>query len=606
LADLTGYIGPNVQSFDFVAGVISLLPPDVNTSIGALRDELVGSGWTNPTLPDGDQDGTLATGSLTALSFPAHAEGSDGSGVPDIGGGQFAGTFDGITFKFYDPLAVPPDPDPIEGGVIWVPLSTTALGTLGTFLGLVSDATRWAFGFVSGNAIEATLSVTAHDTGPQGNIDAYTGSWAPGGDYLGGQGPTGGGWNVYSEPAPVTGDTMKLTIFQGEFGSPSPALKFELPSGSGNTTTYALAQLEYNYGFNPYQVAIRCLPGTGGSSVVGTQKVLAAALNVPAVLGPVSINISGVVNTAGSVPVVIETTLPHGRTMQDRIKLAGIAGAAHANGAWWVAKIPTPTSLWISNAPLVFVFGDGNAYTGGGSVYEIGTSAVFAIANVVNDPSGPVVITTVLPNGYQPGDFVSPSGAGGIANLRGVYSVAAVLSPTEFEIAKFDAGILDGDGNAYTGGGTLTSGIFQAMFAAQIDTLFYDDGNTSGSVVAAQGVFGSFTLQQRLYLDGSMELSSLATYSMAIHVPWSGEAGDGETSALKPILVAPYVALRIAAGQETRLAGTLWDSYVELQNYDYGQRATHEGISYMAWVTHEPTLATLNATLFMKSETTSS
>jgi len=610
MPELSGYIGPNVQSGIFVSGQISFAPPEVNSSVSTLRDQLVVAGWSNPTLASGDKDGTFATGTLTALSFPAHDPSSSGSGVPDTSGGGSAGTFDGVTFRFYDPYARPPDPDPPTAGVVWVALSTTSLGTLETFLGLASSNTRWNFAMVSGDAIEATLSVTAQRTGPGGNIDAYSvsGSWAPNGSYLGGPGPLGGGWNLYSAAAPVTGDVMKLTVYEGDFGGPFPAFQVEMPSGSGNSLTYPLASLEYNYGLDPYQAAFRNLPGT--SYPVGGDNFIAAALNVPGSMGPVTFDVSNVTNVSGSVPVVVTTSGQHGLTMQDRVKLSGIEGATNVNGAWWVAQIPSPTTLLVSADPLVFIFGSGSAYTSGGGVTAVNGGPLLSITAVRNDTADPVLITTSVAHNFEAGIFVDLGGIGGIPELAGVYSVGSVPSPTTFEIAIADPGILKGNGAEYTGGGTLTTGIFQAMIASGDFTgTFYDGGQSTA--VAVQGVFGSFPLQQRMHADQSKTYATLATYTFAIHVPFTGLApGDDsssldlDTTAAKPIILAPYVATRIAPGEEARLTGTLWDSYVETQNtpQGYGVEASYDSTSFMAWVVHTPALPSVNATLWLRAQ----
>lgn len=600
MADLTGYIGPDVTTGTYAystGGPLSFLEADVNTSVTTMRDNLVLSGWTNPTLMDGDQDGTLAAGSLVALSFPFHVSGSDHSGVPDVFGGAFAGTFDSMVFQFYDPFALPPDPDPtgsfVDGfEVIGVPLSISAIGTLSTFLGAASAHTRWEFDFVSGDGVEAILAITAHHTGPDANVDGVspTGFWAPSGLYLGGAGPLGGGWNLYSAPAPNTTDQMKLTIREGDFGGAYPAFDFEMPAGSGNSVTFQLSHVNYNFGINGYQIAFRGVDGedahdTGGSNV------LAAALNVPDEMGPVTLGIASVTNPSGSAPVLIETSDPHGLAMQDRVKISGSVGATQINGAWWVAKVVTDKQFYISADPLVFIFGDGNAYTSGGQVFKPPSGTNANISAIRNDVADPVLFETATVHGFVPGDIVEVSTVGGIPLLDDFWSVAEVPTPQTFEIATQDTGLLIGDGTTYTpNSATLTKGLFQAMVAtSDLTTTLY-----GRATVACQGVFGSFSG------EGTPQ-RTLATYGVAIHPIYNGFGSDGVTTASKPVVAAPYVALRIATGHETRIAGTLWNSYVKLQQHPYQTMETFNDVSYIAWVPHDIALGLLNATLFFRA-----
>ncbi len=606
MADLTGYIGPDIATGTYVystAGPLSFQPADVNTSITSMRDNLVGAGWTNPTLMDGDQDGTLATGTLLAFVWPHHQSGSDASGVPDTFGGAFVGTFNFVLFQFYDPHALPPDPDPtffigMSASVIGVPLSTSDNGTLAAFVGLFATYTPWAASFPAFSGGESLGTITAQHTGPDANVDGSSpvGYWEPSGQYLGGAGPLGGGWNLYSTPTAVTGDQMKLLIYEGNFGGAYPAFDFEMPTGSGQTVTFQLSHVRYNFGINGYQIAFRGVDGDNGHDTGGTN-VLVAALNVPSEMGPEDFTISSVTNPSGSAPVLIETSAPHGLAMQDRVSITGAVGATQINGAWWVAKVVSPTELYISRDPLVFIFGDGSSYTSGGQVFKPPSGPNANISAVQNDTSDPVLFQTATVHAFIPGDIVEASTVGGIPSLNGFWSVAEVPTPQSFEIAVQDSGLLIGDGTTYTtNSATLTKGIFQAMVAtSDLTSVFYGQ-----ATVACQGVFGSFS-------GAGTPRRTLATYGMAIHPIWnafsdnSGDTADGLTTALKPVLLAPYVALRIADGHETRIAGTLWNSYVKLQTEPYQTMETFNDVPYIAWVPHSVTLSLLNATLFFRA-----
>lgn len=600
MSDLAGYIGPDVATGTYIystGGPLSFLIPDVNTSITTMRDNLVGAGWTNPTLMDGDQDGTLATSTLLAFVWPFHQSGSDHSGVPDTFGGAIVGTFDGVQFQFYDPHALPPDTDPtlfigLEPSIIGVPLSSSDNGTLAAFVGVFGTYTRWSASFPAFSGGESLGTITAQHTGPDSNVDLASGAgfWEPSGQYLGGSGPIGGGWNLYSSLAPVTNDQMKLRIYEGNFGGAYPAFDFELPNGSGHTVTFQLSHVHYNFGVNGYQIAFRGVDGEDGHDTGGTN-VLAAALNVPAEMGPETFTVSSVTNPNGSTPVEIDTSAAHGLAMQDRIKISGAAGATQINGAWWVAKVVSPSAVWVSDAPLVFIFGDGHTYTGGGQAFKPPSGPLLNISAVHNIATDAVLVTTTAAHTFEPGDLIELSTVGGITSLDGFWTVASTPSPTSFEIAAQDTGILAGDGSTYTANSaTLTKGIFQAMVATSgLTTAFYGAGT-----VACQGVFGSFSG------EGTPQ-RTLATYGIAIHPIFNGYGTDGVTTASKPVILAPYVALRIAAGHETRIAGTLWNSYVKLQTHPYQTMEVFDDVPYIAWVPHDVALGLLNATLFFRA-----
>jgi hypothetical protein len=617
MADLEGYIGPDVAgiSYTFVGNVpgtleddtLSLLPAAVTTSITTLMNSMILQGWTNPTLMDGDQDGTLAVGIVNAYLWPYHAPDSgDASCVPDTFGGALIGIFDGNYYEFYDPLATPPDPNPTGGTLDGYPIIGVACGssenaTIADFAAEANAYTPWTWSF-SGTV----GTVTAQHTGPNSNVDSGSpaGFWAPNVGYWSGGpdtiAPTGGGWNVYSTAAPQTGDQFRLLIYEGDFGGLYPAFDLEMPTGSGNVVTYQLAGGHYNYGVSGYQLVFRQIAGELPLGNVGGNNFIASALNVPSEMGPVTFTVSSVTNPYGSTPVEIDTSTPHGLAMQDRVKISGATGATQINGAWWVAKIVSPTAINISPDPLVFEFGTGASYTGSGQVYALPSGSSVNISAIQNDEADPVLFTTLTAHGFQPGDVVSTSSIGGIGALDGFWTVAEVPTPTNFEIAAVN-GMLAGDGTTYTANSaTLTSGIFQAMvmtsgLGGAPDNGVNDSALYGVATVACQGIFGSFSG------ESGTPSRTLSDYGIAIHPLYNGYGSDGVTSALKPVLLAPYVALRIVNGQEARLAGTFWNSFVQLNLQQYGTLETYNDVPYMAWVPHDITLGLLNATLFFRA-----
>jgi hypothetical protein len=686
-----------------VWGQLSFAGTATNTSIGSLRTMLTGVGWTQPTLTDGDLDGTLAMTTIVPDGFPYHATGTDPC-VPDILGAALVGAFGGYYFIFFDPYSsTPPQVDPtgsIFDGltVIGVPCATSAIGTQNNFATLAEAWTPWTWTFVTmsipfvGDVLTAV--VIAKHTGPSANVDPSSpdGWWSPGLDnwFLGTDAPSGGGWNVYTEEAPNTDDVIRLRLYEtnndGGMGidvvmpygylqsvpgtgdnyvNGGYAWDLTTPGGIQNivaianattgpivietslahgfkvgdyvfltningisylsgtfcisvvpsTTTFQLAQVYtfgftitstdtrtgesadavFNIGAGPYQIAIGLKPYT--STDLGGTSMLAAALNVPSAMGPASVSVTGVPTLTPA--AIIQTSAAHGLTVGDRVQIQNIVGPTNLNGSWWVARVPATNKLEISDAPLSFIFGNGDAYTTGGSVMDETTlTGPFTISAVTNTTGSPVVVTTATAHGFIPGDVVAISGVGGATNINGTWTVGEVLSTTAFEIAMEDMGVQVAD-TAYISGGTIASGIFNACFAtSQIiggglaGGNLYDDGQNT--VVACQGIWGTFNSNAR----------TLAAYSVALPCPFQGTGGDGNTTADKPLILAPYVSLRIANGQEARIAGTLWDSYIQLQNSDYGSIESYQGTPFFAWVANENESTFFNATLWIRAQST--
>jgi phage tail-like protein len=71
-----------------------------------------------------------------------------------------------------------------------------------------------------------------------------------------------------------------------------------------------------------------------------------------------------IADVSSGAPIVIATAAPHGLADGDRISIAGVAGAATANGDWTVAPVPGDARRFV----LVGSSG-GGAYAGGGAVY---------------------------------------------------------------------------------------------------------------------------------------------------------------------------------------------------------------------------------------------
>jgi hypothetical protein len=366
--------------------------PSINTAINDARDWALLHGWTNPA-----SEGTAANADMTVVAVPFRFDGAPASEVP-INASSFGG-FDGKWFDLYDPGATPPDPDPTGNAgpfgtvVVGVQLGLSAAATLAFFNAALGANTRYT----------STISITDPMTGSgTGQIiakgdgpDYHDPEWAPDSANIAGAPPLGGGWYLYSTPAPDTGDQMRMWIGRPkDFGGPCSFIT-EL---SGHLTNkIELRFAKYQASINPYQVAWQMSPGE--SAVTGSKGFLAACLKVPPEQAPVSISISSVSN-ASLADVVINTASAHDMEIGQRAWVSGATGAALINGLWWVVDTPSPTSLKISaTSGGSALQGDGSAFAGTAVVqYGIFQSAIVT-TGLINSPVTSQAEVSLLVNG---------------------------------------------------------------------------------------------------------------------------------------------------------------------------------------------------------------
>jgi hypothetical protein len=216
------------------------------------------------------------------------------------------------------------------------------------------------------------------------------------------------------------------------------------------------------------------------------------------------------------------------------------------------------------------------------------------VLTVSNVNGQPIVVTTTTPHSLTAGQDVTIASVIGASIANGGWTVAGVISPTQFLIAVQDIGRLVRDGSTYTGSGTVTSGIFQAMMATNAyGTQLYDNGGGgSPTAVACQGCF----------LTNWVVSRSLARYGTSLMPLNVGFPTDGESDAGKVVIHAPYVALRISDEREAFLAGTLWDSHLALTNESWHQISSHESKLYRAFANHQVGFPLCNLTLRFKAQ----
>lgn len=379
------YAEPVVSSGSPLAlGTVFASFGEVNASgINNVRDFLVGSGWSNPTLMStGQPDGVAAVGQLSGIGMPFHRGAGGGpSQVPPSA--PRLGNYDGLDFVLFDPSCDPPDNvDPTSGSLIGVPLGLSANATIAAFNTLATFNTRWTFNVGPQSLItdEFHGPVVAKLVGPSGNVDD-----SDSGTMFSGDGanvavdvlPTLGGWNVYSAPAPTTGDVIKIYAYQSAFGN----LRIRATlggSGAGATFTGGNLCQEYPLLFSvyfmvacAYQFALQRkpddpgFPGDFAGLLGGGGFVLTSALNVPATFAPSTLAITAITNTGGFTPVVVQTASAHGQVKSDRIKIAGVAGGTALNTYWWVYDAPTANTLRLSIDNKTLLMGDGTGGSGG-------------------------------------------------------------------------------------------------------------------------------------------------------------------------------------------------------------------------------------------------
>jgi hypothetical protein len=214
---------------------------------------------------------------------------------------------------------------------------------------------------------------------------------------------------------------------------------------------------------------------------------------------------------------------------------------------------------------------------------------------------GTVIVHTATPHGLLVGDRVNIKNVLGTALVNGSWYVLATPLPTSMLISPDRATGLLGDGTTYVSGGVITYGIFESLVAT--GGLAGQFSSSAHTFVKHNGIFKSSWTSTRntVTFDGvSMPVLNVAS------------TDDGITSAGKPLLHAPYVMLRTqddsgTGVREARIAGMLWDSFIQLQRHPYSTKFTYKGpsdstpVMHMVWIGDTTTLPMVNASLVLRA-----
>lgn len=161
-----------------------------------------------------------------------------------------------------------------------------------------------------------------------------------------------------------------------------------------------------------------------------------------------------------------------------------------------------------------------------------------------------------------------PSNSGDSFRLNTFYLASCLNVPLEFK---------DGITNA-----SFASGDLQNQFQSK-----------NNSAVLANGIFKTSWSEISGDVFGiSFPLLDVGTTAI-----------DVESSALKPVVIAPLVSMCIHDNAEGYIAGLLWDSYFTMRRYTYEQYAQDQHKPrYIAWIQDEETLHLTNATLWANAQ----
>lgn len=231
--------------------------------IEAMADLLPSLGWTQtdhffPTIVIDYPLGTPVTAGVTIPPIPVGC-----NPIPFF-------SLDGVNYTLYDPFTeVPPPAAPC----VFVPLDTSASGTLGNLAGAINSSGAWSAGVTAGTPGGYVLTITSTTPGPAMNyipIEA-DGEWGVG------PGFTGGGGYEWQSSALHTATQYKVKVTaRGSFNPSSfnftQPLHFEFTISSLTGTEYILDSGVPNYSLfaNGYGFAIFD-PGSLGATAIFCQ-----------------------------------------------------------------------------------------------------------------------------------------------------------------------------------------------------------------------------------------------------------------------------------------------------------------------------------------------
>lgn len=382
----------------------------INQSIDSLANWLASHEWIHHT-----DDGTLATTTLVTTAIPFHSGPLGGfSQVPTnaasmgIYGASLLGANIYVLWDPFSTLGGPHghgDEDPtgtIMDGfiVVGVPLGTTPDGTLGTFTVAVQlnlPGWQWTFAATDMSG-SGTGTIAALLPGPSWNDIAI---FEPDSSNVFGANVSGGGWNVYSQPAPVTGDQIMLTLYKPT-NAADPLQRFTIQATIGGQygTGYAggtplmpipfYKEAVFYAACNPYQFVFQLKADSGHDTSSSADSFLASSLSVPAEAAAVATDITDITPSIGGDPTTVTTLGAHNLVPGQQIWIRDVTGpASDANGMWWVYATPAADQLQLMEddipPPVIF---------SGGTGYVTGTSLGTVSVGVFN-----ATLVTTLSNG---------------------------------------------------------------------------------------------------------------------------------------------------------------------------------------------------------------
>ncbi len=218
--------------------------------------------------------------------------------------------------------------------------------------------------------------------------------------------------------------------------------------------------------------------------------------------------------------------------------------------------------------------------------------SMFAITGITNTSSQDVVITTSAPHGFQVDGraWIDGIPSGPTSGLNGTWWVAAVPSPTTLKIsakstvsATPPGAPVQGDGTGSYGGtgGILKRGVFQSVLVT--DGLTDQPIITSGNVTVI--VNGSVKTSWTTTTPPSGHRTVTPVLLQTINIGTQHQDGLSNVG-VKPVFQPVYVAMTFEDDAPARIAGTIWDTALELKDRSYGDQNYINGDKFMTWMVH--------------------
>ena len=527
---MPGYINPVTSSGNggYLPSLNLTFPIDhslfspINSGIEALKDFLVARGWDLITP-------TFAWTLMDTIAIPFRDESNTDpfSVVPSDS--RFFGIFDTKQFQLWDPFSTMGGPhgmgdedptgnsDSYGNSIVGVELGRSALGTLENFTAKFNAFSLWeSTGIFLGDDLEYHFYVQAQTAGTTGNVDRsaplhLNGMWEPNASMLASVPPREGGYILKSADNPFTSDYLTLWIYQARISQNMVVrvkfndLTLELPTDKPVQQPTFLRSTS-NHPMSAFKYQVHACP------------YQFAMVNLPGQ----SADLGDLAPTDGGGPYFLASAL----CVPDDFKAT-------------VKKIIHATD--VSGHPLIL---------------QTGT---------VEDPGGgdPLIITPT-PHNFTVGEVISIIGVGSGVDGKTRY-VSAIVSDTEFEFRVTKAG------SSYAGSGSLV-GVDLVAHGAHVSTHGVSHVCAAfGSPSIRNSPFSTDGEKVWVYLNGEFQDDFSAAVRNGfvaaglILINIGTAAVTCETSAAKPVIHAPYVALTTQPDEELRLAGVFWDGFVELK-----------------------------------------